>query len=63
MRMLIDGRVVQINEVLLSERDLLLEQPESNRWIALIVPSRATKRLNLLTPKEYTEKNTVKYAA
>src|SRR5687768_8992013 len=63
MRMPIDGRIVQNNEVLLRERNLLLEQPENNRWIALIVPSRATKKLSHLTPKEYTEKNTVKYAA
>ena len=63
MRMPVDGRIIQLNPLLLNgEKRLLLEQPEDNGWIALIIPERQYDRIDLLTAEQYKEKNTFKYA-
>lgn len=59
----VDGKVIQINERLLSgDQDLLLKQAESIGWIALIVPSQPYDRKDLLLPKQYQMNGEGKYA-
>ena len=63
MRMPVDGKIIQLNPLLLNGgKQLLLEQPEDNGWIALIVPEEQYDTTDLLTPDQYKEKNTIKYA-
>jgi glycine cleavage system H protein len=55
VHMPIDGKVISINEALwLDNRSLLLEQPENNGWLALIVPHEPNERTGLLEPEQYT---------
>ncbi len=49
----VDGKIVRINETLSGNRNLLLQQPENNGWIALIAPSLPYERKDLLLPKQY----------
>lgn len=59
----VDGKIVNVNETLVSGNpDLLLQQPESGGWIALITPSQPYERKNLLIPKEYRMNGKSKYA-
>lgn len=59
----VDGKVIQVNEKLLSGRqDILLKQAESAGWIALIVPSEPFDRKDLLLPKQYQMNGKSKYA-
>lgn len=54
VHMPVDGKVVSLNEALLSgDRDLLLQQPENNGWIALIVPDNPKERQGLILPDQY----------
>ncbi|HET6767322.1 MAG TPA: hypothetical protein VFH08_07985 [Chitinophagaceae bacterium] len=54
VHMPVDGKVLQINETILTgKRNILLKQPESDGWIALIVPSHPYERKDLLLPKRY----------
>jgi len=49
------GKVISINEALLGDgRELLLEQPEGNGWVALIVPEPLQQRTGLMLPEQYT---------
>lgn len=53
----VDGLVIQINETLLSgDRNALLQNPENNGWIALIVPSLPCETNDLLLPTQYQKK-------
>lgn len=59
----VDGKVLQVNENLISGNpNLLLEYAESTAWIALIVPSQPHERKDLLLPKQYQMNNKGKYA-
>jgi len=59
----VDGRVVQINETLLSgDQNVLLQYPENSGWIALIVPAQPYERKDLLLPKQYRMNGKSKYA-
>lgn len=50
----VDGKLVSVNEALVSgNRNLLLQQPENNGWIAMIVPSRPYERKGLLLSRQY----------
>lgn len=55
VHMPVNGKVISINEALLSgDRKILLEQPEYNGWVALIVPDKIQERTGLMTPEQYT---------
>jgi len=56
------GRVTNINELILTNNNLLLEQPESNGWIAFIVPAQPYERKDLLLPEQYRMNGKSKYA-
>jgi len=59
----VDGKIIQINETLVSERlNTLLRYPESDGWLALIVPSKPYERKDLLLPRQYQLNNKSKYA-
>ena len=59
----VDGKVVQVNETLLSgDQDVLLQHPENSGWIALIVPAQPYERKDLLLPKQYQMNGKSKYA-
>jgi glycine cleavage system H protein len=58
----VHGRVVNFNEMLLSNNNLLLEQPEDNGWIAFIVPAQPYERKGLLLPQQYRMNGKGKYA-
>jgi len=63
VQMPVDGKVLQINEAILTgKRNILLQQPEGNGWIALIVPSRPYDRNDLLLPDQYQMNGKSKYA-
>jgi len=54
VHMPVDGRVVQMNDIIQTENPgLLLEYPESSGWIALIVPTQPYERKNLWSQKQY----------
>ena len=53
-RMPVDGKVVQLNDLLLTgDYSILVQQPEHNGWIALIIPAEPKDRDQLLSPEEY----------
>jgi glycine cleavage system H protein len=54
MHMPVEGKIISINDLLLTEeRDVLLQQPENNGWLALIVPSNLNDKTGLLTMDDY----------
>lgn len=54
VHMPVAGRIISFNDMLLTEeKSMLLQQPEDNGWIALIVPAQLTKRTGLQSPEEY----------
>ncbi len=59
----VDGKVLQVNEKLVSGNlNILLDCSESTAWIALIVPSLPHERKDLLLPKHYQMNGKSKYA-
>ena len=57
VHMPVDGRIEMINEALLSDdKNIVIEQPESNGWIALIIPTCTDGRDGLLTSEQYRMK-------
>ena len=59
----VDGKIIQVNEVLHSGNpNLLLQHAENTGWIALIVPSQPYERGGLLLPKQYQMNGKSKYA-
>lgn len=61
VHMPVDGKIVAVNSLLNNNR-LLLEQPESNGWIAQIIPFSPYNREGLLLPKAYQPNGKSKYA-
>ncbi len=58
----VDGNVLDVNTNLIYGDDhLLLQQAESNGWIALIVPSQPDERKDLLLPKQYLMNSKTQY--
>jgi glycine cleavage system H protein len=54
VHMPVEGKIISINDLLLTEeKDVLLQQPENNGWIALVVPSRLNDKTGLLSPDDY----------
>lgn len=50
----VDGKVVQLNDLLLAgDYSILLQQPEHKGWIALVIPAEPKEREELLSPEEY----------
>lgn len=59
----VDGKVMQLNEELASgKHELLLAQPESAGWIAMIAPAQPYERKDLLLPRDYQLNGKSKYA-
>lgn len=59
----VDGKVVQLNNTLLSgDQNVLLRQPENVGWIAKIIPAQPYDRKDLLLPKQYQMNSRGKYA-
>lgn len=48
------GKIISFNDVLLTDdKSILLQQPEDNGWIALIVPDQGKERTGLQSPGDY----------
>jgi len=63
VHMPVDGKIVEVNETLLSgDQNTLLQHPETSGWIALIIPSQPYDRKDLLLPKQYQMNGKSKYA-
>ena len=61
MHMPVEGRIISFNDVLLTdEKGVLLQQPENNGWIALVVPSQLNNRTGLLSAERYKSQSTYK---
>ena len=59
----VDGKVVEVNETLLSgNRNALLQHAENSGWLVLLIPSRPYERGDLLLPKQYQMNGKGKYA-
>lgn len=59
----VDGKVLQVNEKLVSENpNILMDCAETSAWLALIVPSLPQERKDLLLPKQYQKSGKSKYA-
>ena len=59
----VDGKVVQMNELLVSGNpNILLQSAETSGWIALIIPSQPYERKKLLLPGQYQMNGKSKYA-
>ena len=57
VHMPVNGRIKEINEALLSgNKNILIEQPESNGWVALIIPSSHHDTNGLLSSENYRMK-------
>lgn len=58
VHMPVDGEVLGYNEDLLGDRrDIVLQQPEKNGWVAFIFPSARHERNGLLLPEQYAKNN------
>ncbi|OQP54537.1 hypothetical protein A4H97_21445 [Niastella yeongjuensis] len=54
VHMPVDGKIISINDLLRTkEKDVLLQQPENNGWIVLVVPSRMYDKAGLLSLENY----------
>jgi glycine cleavage system H protein len=59
----VDGKVVEVNDTLLSgDQNVLLQHPENSGWLALIIPAQPYERKDLLLPKQYQINGKGKYA-
>lgn len=54
VHMPVDGKVISLNDAMTQgSKDILLQQPENNGWIALIVPDKPYERPGLMLPEQY----------
>lgn len=54
VHMPVPGKIISFNDVLLTdEKSVLLQQPEDNGWIALIVPDMDKERTGLQSSEDY----------
>lgn len=54
VHMPVDGKVISLNDAITQgSKDILLQQPESNGWIALIVPDKPNERQGLMLQEQY----------
>jgi glycine cleavage system H protein len=50
----VNGRVIQFNDaVLTGDREIVLQQPENNGWIALVIPASPYDRKGLMISEQY----------
>ena len=50
----VDGKIIQVNEMLTSgNQNYLLQNAENSGWIALIIPSQPYERKGLMLPRQY----------
>ncbi len=62
-RMPVDGRIIEINEMLeAGDTETLLRFPQSTGWIAKISPAQPYERKGLLLPNAYQMNGKSKYA-
>jgi glycine cleavage system H protein len=55
VHMTVEGEILSFNELLSPENwHLLLEEPETRGWIALVVPSRSNETGDLMNPEQYS---------
>jgi glycine cleavage system H protein len=48
------GKIISFNDVLITgDKSILLQQPEDNGWIALIVPAQYKESTGLQSPEDY----------
>ncbi|MDF2191290.1 hypothetical protein [Paraflavitalea sp. CAU 1676] len=56
IQMPVDGKVISLNDALLNgSQNLLLQQPETTGWIALIVPDKPYEREELIVQEQYQQ--------
>lgn len=61
VHMPVDGRVVQINDAVLGgKQEMVLQQPETGGWIALVVPVSPDDRKDLLIAEQYRMRATLR---
>jgi glycine cleavage system H protein len=53
VHMPVHGKIIEFNETLLHSKNLLLDKPLHNGWVALIAPSGPSERSDLLLPSQY----------
>jgi glycine cleavage system H protein len=54
VHMPVDGKVISLNDAITQgSSDILLQQPENNGWIALIVPDKPYERHGLMLREQY----------
>lgn len=54
VHMPVEGKIISFNDLLLTEeKNVLLQQPENNGWIVLMVPCRLNDKTGLLSMEEY----------
>lgn len=57
VHMPVDGRIKMINPALLfGDKNILIEQPESNGWVAMIIPSSPNDPHGLFSSENYRMK-------
>lgn len=50
----VEGKIISLNDLLLTDdKNVLIQQPENNGWIALVVPGQINNKTGLLSPEEY----------
>jgi len=50
----VNGKIVKLNEALLTgDRNILVQYPENSGWVAMIIPSQPYDRTGLVLPGEY----------
>lgn len=58
VHMPVDGKVIDINTNLVSgDKEILLHEPETNGWVARILPAKPGERADLLRPEQYPFNN------
>lgn len=63
VHMPVNGKILQVNELLLGDnKNILVQEPENGGWVALIVPSLPYDRTGLIISKHYQMNMKDKYA-
>jgi glycine cleavage system H protein len=55
VHMPVDGKIISINDMLESNAQLVIDQPENKGWLALIAPTKPYERAGLLQPEQYRQ--------
>ncbi len=58
----IDGQIIELNSSLMrADKSIMLRSPEDRGWIALILPTEPSQRMDLLALNEYELRNKNKF--